>query len=122
MKYKAADHDKYTKKLGKITEVKFGFGGYQDAQFGLSLLFECNGIGCGTFVCGGWNYSSIQHDSLCKWTEDDRDKGMAEMCKDICRILSAAKVDTVEELLGKPVEIATEGFTLKSWRILEEVL
>lgn len=123
MKYKDENHDKYDRKLGKITDVKFGNGGYQDAQFGLTLTLESkSGTGCGVFVCGGWNYSHIKHDSYCKWTEEDRTNGMAEMCREICRILHDAKVDTVDKLLGKPVEFATESFTLKSWRILEEVL
>ena len=31
------------KKLGKISNVRFGHGGYQDAMIGLSLTFEGQG-------------------------------------------------------------------------------
>jgi len=121
MQYKADYHDNYKKELAKIRSVSFGQGGYQDAQFGLNLDFEGKGIGCGAFVGGGWDYS-IEVDEYTKWTEEDRAKQMAEMCKTISQILRDAKCSTVDQLKNKPVELSIDVNVLRSWRILEEVL
>jgi hypothetical protein len=40
----------------------------------------------------------------------------------VSKLLKEAKVDSVDKLKGKPVEVTFEGNTLKSWRILTEVL
>lgn len=32
--------------LGKITQVNFGFGGYQGAQFGVSFILSGENLGC----------------------------------------------------------------------------
>lgn len=123
MEYKSKNHDKYEKELGKISLVSIGMGGYQDAMFGLSLSFALKGSGCGDFVSGGWAYGVVDPDSpYCKWDESDREKSMAQMCKTVCQILRDAKVDKVSDLKGKPIEIARDGYEVKSWRILEEVL
>jgi hypothetical protein len=113
--------------LGKITSATFGIGGYNDAMFGLSLGFsfgEKGVYGCGTFVSGGWAYGVVDPDSKhSKWNEKDRSTQMAVMCKEICQILSDAKVYDVTKLVGKPVEITSKGWNdLESWRILTEVL
>jgi hypothetical protein len=109
------------KELGKIVSAKFGFGGYQEAMFGLSLEFRM-GIagGCGTFINGGWN-NSIKSDE-CKWTEPERSKMKVEMCDKIQKILTDAKVSSVDELVNVPVELVFEDGMLKDWRVLNEVL
>lgn len=109
------------KELGKIENVRFGFGGYQDAMFGLSLTFSGAGWGICDFVSGGWQ-SSIEGGGNCKWTEHDRNITRAAMVERIDKILTDAKVDSVDELKGKPVEVTFDGMTLKEWRILKEVL
>jgi hypothetical protein len=111
------------KHLGKIVSVKFGLGGYQNSMIGLSLSFECkDGVGCGTFIDSFWSPSQIKHSEHTKWTEEDRDKAMAKMLREVDKIMFQANVEDVTELLNKPVEITLENFSLKSWRILEEVL
>jgi hypothetical protein len=40
----------------------------------------------------------------------------------ISSLLKDAKVDSVDKLKGKPVEVTLDGNQLKSWRILTEVL
>ncbi len=110
------------KRLGKIESVKFGFVGYQDAQFGLSVSLMSDSIGCGDTVGGGWAYGLIDPDELTKWTEADRTFSMAAMCKTLCEILKDAGVDDVSKLKGKPVEFTFASNTLMSWRILTEVL
>jgi hypothetical protein len=115
--------DTCSKSLGKITSARFGAGGYQDAMIGLSI-----GLSYGTccevsdFIGGSWRPSVISCDKYSRWTEKDRDDGFSKMVREIDLILSDAKVGDVARLVGKPVEITTGGNTLKSWRILTEVL
>ena len=107
MEYNSKNHNDYEKELGKITSASFGFGGYQDAMFGLSLSFQLQGSGCGDFISGGWAYGLIDPDSKhCKWSEADRSKQMAAMSKIVCQILSDAKVSKIDSLVGKPIEVA----------------
>ena len=40
----------------------------------------------------------------------------------ISKLLTEAKVNSIDQLKGKPVEVEFEGNTLKGWRILKEVL
>lgn len=107
--------------LGKIDYVSFGHGGYQDAQFGISFGFSFDGCGVSDFW-GFWDYELIKHSEHCKWTEEERAKKASELLPKISKLLKQAKVRNVQDLKGKPVEITFEGDTLKSWRILEEVL
>lgn len=109
------------KELGKIQSVRFGFGGYQDAMFGLSLTFEGKGWGVSDFISGGWG-SSITSGDSCKWTEHDRNITRASMVERIDKILTDAKVDSVDKLKGRPVELTFDNMDLKEWRILTEVL
>ena len=110
----------YEKKLGKIESVRFGMGGYQDAMFGLSLSFEFSGSGVCDFF-GTWG-PTIDCSEHCQWTEDDRDKDHAKTMRRIADLLVEAKVDDVSKLKGKPVEAEFNGNTLKSWRLLTEVI
>ena len=123
--YKKLDHDSIPanarKCLMKIRSVTFGMGGYQEAQFGLNLDFESNSTFVSAMICGGWDYS-IECDKYTKWTEETRTKDMADMCKTISEILKAAKVQTIDKLKNIPVEVVIESSTIKSFRILEEVL
>jgi len=109
------------KLLGKISEVYFGLGGYQECQIGLHLTFDMNGYGgCRDFAA--WDPTLVKHDNNCKWSEESRDKQFAEIIRFVSKILSEAKVDRVEKLKGKPVEITVENGCIKDWRILTEVL
>jgi hypothetical protein len=40
----------------------------------------------------------------------------------LSKLLKEAKVDSVEKLKGKPVEVTFDGNRLQEWRILTEVL
>ena len=110
------------KEIGKITSISFGRGGYQDAMIGLSIGLGSNknGWGCGDFR-GAWDLS-IKSDSNTRWTEKDRDAQFADTMRFVSKLLSQAKVNDVYKLVGVPVEVTFDGNTLKSWRILEEVL
>jgi hypothetical protein len=110
------------KKLGKIDSIQFGVGGYNEAMFGCNFNFTFNGCcGCGDFISGGW-VNTITISEYTKWTEEDRSKSRLEMINRIETIMSDAKVDDITNLRGKPVELTFDGMTLKSWRILTEVL
>jgi hypothetical protein len=104
--------------LGKIESIYFGYGGYQDAEIGLSITFSGNWGGVSWWK-GNW---SIERSERCKWTDEDRDKSFAELVHFINDTMKKAKVTRLEQLKGKPVEVTIERGTLKDWRILEEVL
>lgn len=110
------------KQLGKIEKVWFGYGGYQECQLGIffSLSF---GKCCGTSTgMSDWDFNLIEWSKHSKWTEVDRDASFAKICRYISDLLRDAKVGSIEELVGKPVEVTANGMQLKSWRILTEVL
>ena len=108
------------KELGKISSIKFGRGGYQGAMMGVDIAFSFSGSG----ICeyrGTWSQSIEVRDHTF-WTEEDRDKNFAETMRYIDNILIKAKKKDINDLVGVPVEVTIESNTLKSWRVLEEVL
>ncbi len=107
-------------KLGKIRSVSFGYGGYQEAMFGLSLGFDCDGGCVGTFI-GSWPKSMDRPESA-EWSEKDRDKSLLESITILEEMLGKTGKQSVEELIGAPVECTFDGQKLDSWRILDEVL
>jgi hypothetical protein len=96
------------KKLGKITSVKFGLGGYQDAMLGLSVGLGDGSWGVGDFK-GMWDAESVKRSDYTKWTEEDRSKGYDETMRYLSTLL-------------KDAEVTFDGVMLKEWRILTEVL
>lgn len=104
--------------LGKIQSVKFGSGGYQNAQFGIWFTFGADGWG----VSDGMGVWQGKPSDSAKWTEQDKKEKMFEIMEYIERLLKEAKVSEVHELEGVPVEIKWDGMALKSWRILTEVI
>lgn len=109
------------KELGKIENIRFGIGGYQEAMIGVHITLSGEGWG----VCtndSAWDANMIKHTEHCKWTESDRDKQYSDIVRKISDLLKAAKVDSLDKLKGKPVEATFDGMTLSSWRILTEVL
>ena len=109
------------KKLGKIENVYFGMGGYQDSMIGLHVTISGNYWCVNDSKCA-WDAEIIKHTENCKWTEHDRDLDYAKIIRFISSLLKEAKVDTVEKLKGIPIEATFEGNTLKDWRVLTEVI
>ena len=109
------------KELGKIESAKFGMGGYQDCQFGLSIDFSGNSWGVSDFK-GGWGVDMDCSSESCKWDEVDRSKWFDETCRFVSQILMKAKKQYISQLVGVPVEVTFDGNSLRDWRILEEVL
>lgn len=112
--------EEYEVKLGKLENVKFGLGGYQGACLGLSVTISGSGWGVGDNK-SAWDANQIKHTEHCKWTEEDRSKGYDDVMRFVSDLLSDAKVNSVDQLNGKPIEAKFDGMTLKSWRILTEV-
>ena len=109
------------KRIGKITHATFGLGGYQDATLGLHLQFGSGAWGVGTSH-SAWDPETIKSDKYCTWNENDRNRQLVSICRKVSETLSKAKVGSVSELVGKPVEVEFDANGLKSWRILEEAI
>lgn len=106
--------------LGKIESIKFGLDGSRIGLFYTLTFNNCYGTQSSNDV---WDPQSIQVTEGTKWTEDDRDRALAQLMRYISKLLSEAKVDDITKLAGKPVEVTIDEFnSLKSWRILTEVL
>lgn len=103
------------KELGKISAVSFGRNTDRPFMFGLELTLS--GKGWGTFTTISANMSNT-----CKWSEEERDAAFFEVCRKIYKLLEDANVNSVYELVGKPVEAIFENHTLRDYRILTEVL
>ena len=109
------------KRLGKIEEVHFGLGGYQGAMLGLHVTLGDGSWGVGDSKAN-WDSEQIKWGEYTQWSEEDRDGWYSEIMRYVSTLLKEAKVDSVDKLKGKPVEVTFEGNTLKEWRILTEVL
>ncbi|MED1436940.1 MULTISPECIES: hypothetical protein [Bacillus cereus group] len=106
------------KYLGKI--VKAEFGTHRDRPFlmGLQLEFRFDN---GGVSCGSRHLININND--CKWdSEEDKNTAYQRVLKELAFVLKEAKVNTVSELVGKPIEITIENQMYKSFCILTEVL
>lgn len=109
------------KRLAKIEKVEFGIGGYQDAMLGLHVTLSGGGWGVGD-TRSAWDAEMIKHSDYCKWTEEDRDKQYSDIMRYLSKLLNDAKVKTVDQLKGTPVEVTMDENILKEWRVLTEVL
>lgn len=96
------------KRLGKIDSVSFGFNDY---TFGLGLSFSGDCWGTFTF---------IDYNPHC--ADKEVEPYALKMLKNIQKLLKDAKVDSIDKLKNKPVEVIFEDGFLKEYRILTEVL
>lgn len=106
------------KQLGKIQKCEFGKGGYQDAMVGISFTLGGEGWGVGDF----WGYWATEISRSTQWTHDVRIVHLGQTVWRIDSLLNDAKVQTISELKNTPIEAIFEGNTLKSWRVLKEVI
>lgn len=109
------------KELGKVQRFDVGLGGYQGVMLGVSIDLGGAGWGVSDFK-GFWSPSQIQRSDSAQWTEESRSKAFDEVMRFIDKTLHEAKVKQTHELVGIPVEVTFENTTLKSWRVLTEVL
>jgi hypothetical protein len=103
--------------IGKIKSIGFGFGGYQDAQFGVSVVLGGKGWGVNDFR-GTW----ADHTEYCKWTKQDQRNEIGDACLWLKDLMRDANVNDIANLASVPVEVTFNNQTLSSWRILTEVL
>lgn len=109
------------KRLGKIEKVSFGLGGYQGAMLGIHVTLGDGSWGVSD-CRANWDAEQISCSEYSKWSEVDRDGWYTEIMRYVSKLLKEAKVNSVDELRGKPIEATFDGNTLKEWRILTEVL
>lgn len=109
------------KRLGKIESVSFGLGGYQGAMLGLHVTLGDGSWGVGDSKAN-WDAEQIKWTKNTQWTESQRDESYSEIMRYVSKLLKDAKVDSVDKLKGKPVEVTFDGNQLVEWRILTEVL
>lgn len=107
------------KMLAKISSVRAGFCGYDDAMIGFELSFSGEGWEIGGWVRATWFSGPTDY---AKWTAQDRLNTLGEAWMEMGGILRAAKKQDISELAGTPVEVTIENGTFKSFRVLTEVL
>lgn len=103
------------KELGKIIAVSFGKGREKPFLFGLELVFRGK----------GWSvFSMINANISNNYKGDDKERNAAffEVCKKINKLLEDANVNSVDELIGKHVEVTFEHQKVIDYRILTEVI
>jgi hypothetical protein len=112
----------FEKRIGKISEISVGLGGYQGVMLGLSVKLESTkGSWCVNDFKGFWG-PDIERTESTKWTESDRLNGYSDTMALIGKLLKEAGKTTVAELRGTPVEVEFNGNMLSSWRILTEAI
>lgn len=110
---------KEEKILGKIDYAEFGMFSDRSFMMGLILGFSLKG---GSSHISTTNYT-VNISKACRWESGNRSEAIEKIVDDVHDILVAAKVDTVSELIGKPVMVTIdENNTFKDFRILTEVL
>lgn len=96
-------------KLGKISNVKLGFVGYQNVQLGVQFTLEGEDWGTSHTIVGGWGH--VDEEDLKKpkasyeWTHEGRILKLGECFWKLRNILKDAKVDDIKGLEGKPVRV-----------------
>lgn len=106
------------KELGKIKSAEIGFGGYQDAMFGVT--FNLGGESWGVFDF--WGTWSADPTEGAHWTKSEQLANRAEVMEKLRILLIKAKKINLSDLKGIPIECFFEGNAISNWRILTEVL
>lgn len=109
--------DSVEKKLAKIETAKFGCIWDRDFLFGLQLGFAGKGWGVGD---GGIHVMNMSE--MCKWTDEEKQKAAHNIMKFTYELLKEANVQSVDKLVGIPVEVTLDGNLFKEFRVLTEVL
>ena len=110
--------DELRKSIGKISSISFGFGGYQDVQFGVTISVETES---GSATTGMWTWCG-KPDEYTKWTVEQQSDYYNKTMRYIIKLMQDAKVQNINDLKGKPIEATWEGNWLKEIRILTEVI
>lgn len=105
-------------KLGRISNIRLGDGGYDDAMFGVSVTLSFGDSACVGDFKGGW----ATYPTHAKYSEEEWASAHIEAYRWLRQLMFDAKVRDFTKLLGIPVEATFDRMTLKSWRVLTEVL
>ncbi len=106
------------KEIGKIQLVEFGFGGYQDAMIGVT--FRLGGLDWGvTDFKGFWRGDPTEHT---KWSREQQINDLGGMVLWFSQLLRDAGKTHLDQLHEVPIEATFVNNSLRSWRILREVL
>ena len=92
-------------------------GGYQDVCIGIGFTLGSTSWSVNDFW-GDW----VTWHKDCKWTEAERNGKLGEIVIRVAKLLSDANVDTINRLVGVPIEVDFDDNILKSWRILTEAI
>jgi len=97
------------KEIGKILSIDFGFGGYQDAMLGFSVVLGRS---------SGWQTLDFRG----FFGRPDAAELFSEIAQWAGKLLTDAEKKKLSSLVGVPVEVTFDGNALHSWRILTEAL
>jgi len=75
------------RKIGKIQNVGYGFGGYQGAMFGIGFILGSDKEGWEVGDFWGFWGANTKHTDNCKWTEEERIKFHGENTLRISKLL-----------------------------------
>ncbi len=104
--------------LGKIQNVSFGRGGYQDGMIGIAFSLGGKSWGVSDF----WGYWSSPPPEGAEWNLADQERELGRVTLRIAQLLRDADVDDVSKLAGVPVEVSFDDNKLVGWRVLTEVV
>ena len=107
-------------KIGKIQQIHVGYGSYQDAQLGVSVTLGSDKDAWGVVDFKG--FWGMKPSPNAKWSAEDQRGHLGDTFLWLGQLLNDAKKTKVEALTGVPVECTFENMTLKSWRVLTEVI
>ncbi len=105
------------KEIGKIASARFGFEPEYTFLMGMFLSFSGPSWG----IADGGKYA-LNTNATKLDIPGTREVAMFKMLYHVRETLEAAKVTSIDQLVGKPVEVTMEDNTFKSFRILTEVL
>lgn len=100
--------------LGKISAVSFGL---YEGRFGLTADLSFDGAGCRDFI----GNPAVYRDTF-QYPKEVWEQNRLETLARVQQIMDDAGVSDIADLKNKPVEVVVEGNSLKTWRILKEVL
>lgn len=99
--------------IGKIDSVTFGNCGYQNAQLGFQIHVSGKAWGTTFTYIGGWGHVSEEElnepTSSYKWTHEKRIAGLGKVAWEVYQLMKAAKVTTLDQLVGKPIRAHFEN-------------
>jgi hypothetical protein len=108
--------------LGKIEKCDLIIEDGWRVGFQFTLSINGGTMGCVKFDWWQSKKTRDEHTPRCVWTPEGVEQYMINTMDKIEEMMKLAKVDKFSKLAGVPIEVTTENLTIKSFRILTEVL